>query len=165
MTTIDTIKKNDILERDRVLAYLSRREEYTLYSHLNAAQIPPYYYVVKSDSGDIVGVAAYFPLFQSCSLFTEDETVARMCVRTLVKNHSIKAFLGIAGCGTVAYDEFVKLGQVCKGNPKKIFMELDYDNFHFTDYDNSAALSCYRSLGFRGTNEYYMANFSGRGDL
>lgn len=133
MIIVDSFKKNDEKEKAHVLEYLSRNEKYSLflYTNLMVEELSSSYYIARSSSGNIVGVAAYFPLFQSCSLFTEDNLVARICVRTLMEHHSIKTFLGIADCGAVAYDEFIKQGKIPEKDPRHVFMEVDPKKFHF----------------------------------
>ncbi|NGX31346.1 MAG: hypothetical protein K940chlam8_00713, partial [Chlamydiae bacterium] len=127
-------KANLSIERDAIINYLLPYEIYSLFliANLKDKEFPSEYYVAKREN-EIVGIAAYFPIFQSFSLFTEYSEVSKEFAHLMTKNHEIKTFLGIADCARDAYLELLKLGYKSKTDFKHVFMELDLENFHFFD--------------------------------
>jgi len=125
---------DDKVVKNRIIEYLLPHEVDSLFllANLKAPAFPSHYYSAEHQ-GKIIGVAAYFPPFKSCSLFTEDAHVAREFIHLLCSKHEISALLSAAVCGKVAYDEFLKLGYTSTHDPRRVFMELSLKDFHFVD--------------------------------
>lgn len=130
--TFQVRKANLEKERERIIAYLRPFEVYALFliGNLEDKGFPSSYYIAIRGE-EIVGVAAFFPIFQSFSLFTEYPEVAREIVRFVPNKDDIRTLLGISSAAKYAYEEFLKLGYKSENIPKAVFMELNLRNFRF----------------------------------
>ncbi|NGX48595.1 MAG: hypothetical protein K940chlam5_00183 [Candidatus Anoxychlamydiales bacterium] len=125
-------KANLETDRDKIIDYLKPHELYSLFliANLKDKDFPSTYYLaIRGD--EIVGVAAYFPLFQSFSLFSEYPQISKKFAHFVSKKHDIKALIGISFSAKFAYEEFLKLGYISKKDPRHVFMELNLRNFKF----------------------------------
>jgi predicted GNAT family acetyltransferase len=124
----------DILrQKEAMVSFLLPHEKYALFllGNLKNPHFTGNYFVARN-RGKIQGVAAYFPLFSSCSLFTEDPAISREFAKVL-REFPVKTLLGMDFCTKAAYEEFLKAGFVPARNPSQIFMELSLTNFRFVD--------------------------------
>ena len=88
------------LNYEVIINYLKDYEVYSLFliANIEEQDFPSHYYIAEQDDM-IIGVAAYFPTFQSFSLFTKEAEVSKGLTHFVSKNHNIKTLLAIANCG------------------------------------------------------------------
>lgn len=125
-------KASSLKDFDEITKFLLPYEKCSLFliGNLTNKDFPSYYYIAHQE-GKIIGVSAYFPVFNSFSLFSEYTDVSKKLVSTAANNHHIKTLLGMGVCSREASDEFLKLGYKVEIDPKLLFMELNFDNFKF----------------------------------
>lgn len=116
-------------DKDNILLYLKPFVKYSLFLVGNLREKDfSYYYMAIKDS-KIIGVAAYFPIFKSFSLFSEDAKVAEKLTTVISKKHDIKALLGISKAAKPSYEKLISLDYKPVEDPENLFMELDLNKF------------------------------------
>ncbi len=121
-------KKNQI-----IFEYLLPYEKYSLFllGNLSDRNIQSHYYVAK-EKDKIIGVCAYYPLFKSFSLYTEDRDTIKPFVSLIHNNYEINTLLAYGDIGKQALDELLKLGYKTVNASRNQFMELNIKDFKFS---------------------------------
>jgi predicted GNAT family acetyltransferase len=125
---VDVAKKR---VREELVEYLRPHETHALFLLGNMVNhcYPSATYVARQ-GGMTAGVCSYWPLFQSCSMFSENHTASRALAQMVLKNHpAVKTVLGMADMVKPTYDEFIASGRSPTRDPENLFFELATENF------------------------------------
>lgn len=122
--------------REQIKQYLFPHTPYALFllSNIGASLTQAEYYVALDDLENIKGVGAYFPLFGSCSIFTEEPEISSKLADTISSEHSIKYLLGIEEAARPAFDTLVQSGYRSIKEPRHVFMEVDLSQCNFVPH-------------------------------
>lgn len=129
--TTSQVNTEDETVRNQLVAYLAPYEVHALFllGNLQNRFKPAFTYVAK-ENNQIVGICAYYPIFQSCTIFATSPEAAKTFAKIVLREHpTVTALLGMSKMVAPAYAEFIASGRMPKKSPEADFFELTIKNF------------------------------------